>query len=57
MVYKRYKGRRLKPRDREWNKGKWVVEFMLKVIEYSKQFRTRGTKRRLKQSSARSKVR
>ena len=30
MVYKRYKGRRLKSRDREWNKGKWVVEFMLK---------------------------
>src|SRR6266404_3429452 len=30
MVYKRYKGRRLRPRDKEWNKGKWVVEFMLK---------------------------
>jgi len=30
MVYKRYKGRRLKPGDKEWNKGKWVVEFMLK---------------------------
>jgi len=30
MVYKRYRGRRLKPGDKEWNKGKWVVEFMLK---------------------------
>ena len=30
MVYKRYKGRRLKPGHKEWNKGKWVVEFMLK---------------------------
>ena len=30
MVYKRYKGRRLKPGDKAWNKGKWIVEFMLK---------------------------
>ena len=57
MVYKRYKGRRLKPGDKKWNKGKWVVEFMLKGIEYSERFRTRGTKRRLNKSSARSKVR
>ena len=30
MVYKRYQGRRLKPGDKNWAKGKWVVEFMLK---------------------------
>jgi integrase len=30
MVYKRYRGRRLKTGDKDWNKGKWVVEFMSK---------------------------
>ena len=30
MVYKRYQGRQLKPGDKNWAKGKWVVEFMLK---------------------------
>src|SRR6266540_469091 len=30
MVYKRFRGRRLQVGDKDWNKGKWVVEFMLK---------------------------
>lgn len=29
-VYKRYKGRRLKPEDRDWDKGKWWMEFQLR---------------------------
>lgn len=29
-VYKRYKGRRLKPGDKEWDKGKWWMEFRLR---------------------------
>ena len=57
MVYKRYKGRRLKPGDKEWNKGKWIVEFMLRVIEYSERFRTRGIKETRKKRSGRSRVR
>jgi integrase len=30
MVYKRYKQRRLKPNDPDWDKGTWVVEFSLR---------------------------
>lgn len=29
-VYKRYKGRRLKPGDSDWDKGKWWMEFRLR---------------------------
>lgn len=29
-VYKRYKGRRLKPEDNDWSKGKWWMEFQLR---------------------------
>ena len=29
-VYKRYKGKRLKPSDENWELGTWVVEFKLR---------------------------
>lgn len=29
MVYKRYRGKRLKPGDKDYAKGKWVVAFSL----------------------------
>lgn len=29
-VYKRYKGKRLKRGDEDWDKGKWWMEFQLR---------------------------
>ena len=29
-IYKRYKGRRLKRSDRDWDKGTWWIEFSLR---------------------------
>lgn len=31
MVYKRYRGKKLKSRGKDWAIGSWVVEFMLKA--------------------------
>lgn len=48
-VFKRYKGRRLKPNDPNWEKGTWVVEFVLRGQEIKTAVSEARTKKQAEQ--------